>query len=465
MLANVIMREIKHNILSLRLHIAFLLSIVVFGFGTIAFITNQPNKMEEYKRYHTQLMDSMREAAESNLTALAIDAKQIIMEPRQNAFIDDAKEKYTPNRFWVSAYYTWGYDVKPGSANPYLNSFQELNWAFIVALIISFTVLLFTFDSISGEKQDKTLAVSLANSIPRGTLLFGKYLSAIFTSLLILLPGICLSLLIILLSGTVAVTIGTMTEIFGFLLIIGLFTACIGAIGLLSSVLTQSPRTSLLTAISFWLIFIIFIPNIAVFFSETIFPIEKFNSIEQRIQREQEDINNNAPPGSWSSSGGNPFLPEHELRAANQTNLMNARQHILHAYFNQRFNQFERVRWLTFISPISLFEYMSEAVVGGGYLRFKKMWNDVNIYQEQFLRFFKEKDANDPDSPHWYNPVEDYSTTRKPVSFEEVPIFNEKALSLAERFKYGGFYFLILALYTAVIFFVAFMRFVKYDVR
>jgi len=93
------------------------------------------------------------------------------------------------------------------------------------------------------------------------------------------------------------------------------------------------------------------------------------------------------------------------------------------------------------------------------------MWNDVYVYQERFLQFFKEKDANDPDSPHWYNPVEDYSTTRKPVSFEEVPIFTEDVLSLAERFTYAGFYFLILVLYTAVIFFVAFLRFVKYDVR
>ena len=144
---------------------------------------------------------------------------------------------------------------------------------------------------------------------------------------------------------------------------------------------------------------------------------------------------------------------------------MNARQRILHAYFNQQFNQLKRVRYLTSISPISLFEYMSETVVGGGYLRFKKMWNDVQVYQEQFLYFFKEKDANDADSPHWYNPVEDLSTTRKSVSFEEVPIFKEKALSLAERFKYGGFYFLILALYTIAIFVFAFMRFVKYDVR
>jgi len=137
----------------------------------------------------------------------------------------------------------------------------------------------------------------------------------------------------------------------------------------------------------------------------------------------------------------------------------------LNEYFNQRFNQLERVRLLTFISPIALFEYMSEAIVGGGYLRFKKMWNDVHVHQAQFLKFFKEKDVNDPDSPHWYNPVEDYSTTRKPVSFEEVPIFTEKVLSFAERFTYAGLYFLILAIYTVAIFFITFLRFVKYDVR
>ena len=465
MLANIIMREIKHNILSLRLYIAFLLSLVVFEFGTIAFVKNQTDKMSEYKRYYTQLVEDMREAAEDNLTSLAIDAKQIIMEPRGNTFIDDAKEKYTPNRFWASAYYVFGYDVKPGSTNPYLKPFQELNWAFIVSLIISFTVFLFTFDSISGEKQTGTLAISLSNPVSRGTLLLGKYISVIFTSFLIILPGLCISLLIILLSGTVAVTITTIGEILVFLLAVAIFTACIAAIGLLASVLSHSARTSLLYAISFWLVFIIFVPNIAVFWSATMFPIEKAESVEERIQREREDINNNAPPGSWSSSGGNPFLPQHELRAANQTNLMNSRMRIRNDYINDRLNQFEQVRMTTLVSPVALFEYMSEAIVGGGYLRFKKVWNDLHVHQEQVLKFFKEKDVNDPASPHWYNPVEDYSTTRKPVNFEEVPVFNENILSVSERFKYFGIYFLILLLYTAGIFFFTFLRFVKYDVR
>ncbi|GAJ19195.1 unnamed protein product, partial [marine sediment metagenome] len=106
------------------------------------------------------------------------------------------------------------------------------------------------------------------------------------------------------------------------------------------------------------------------------------------------DINNNAPPGSWSSSD-NAFLPQHELRANNQTNLMNGEMQIRNAFYLDMFEQLEKVHYLTLLSPISIFEYLSEAVTGSGYLRFKTVWNDLHEYQSQFLAYFKEKDAQD----------------------------------------------------------------------
>ena len=89
----------------------------------------------------------------------------------------------------------------------------------------------------------------------------------------------------------------------------------------------------------------------------------------------------------------------------------------------------------------------------------------MHAYQVQFLAFFKERDAQDPDSPHWYNPIEDYSTTRKPVNFEEVPVFEEKIVSFGERFAHVSTFLLVMVLYTAVVFFATFVLFVKYDVR
>ncbi|MFX0199933.1 MAG: hypothetical protein ACFFCW_27740, partial [Candidatus Hodarchaeota archaeon] len=115
--------------------------------------------------------------------------------------------------------------------------------------------------------------------------------------------------------------------------------------------------------------------------------------------------------------------------------------------------------------PIALFDYMNEAVVGGGYARFRKVWSDLHRYQVQFLQFFKTIDAADPNSPHWYNPYEDYSTTKKPVAFEQVPLFEEKPLSLAARLSFLRNYLALMVLYIGVVFSLILVLFLRYDVR
>ena len=465
MLIHIILHDIRNNILSLRLHIALILTLVVFSIGTVAYVMNFRTSMEEYRRYNTELMAESRDTAEDNLSRLAVRRQHFIPEPRGNVFIDDSREKYLPNTFEHSAYNVFGFEMRSGSTNPYLQTFQELNWMFIVSIIISFMVFLLTFDTISGEKETKTLAGSLANSLSRGTLLIGKYFSAIITTLLVLIPGMSVSLIIILITGTVVMTITTILEIAGFLFTVVIFVTCIAAFGILTSVVSRSSNVSLLIALTFWLVFVAIVPNTALFWADTLFPIEKMEIVSERISQAREDINRNAPEGSWAASGSNPFLPQHELRAANQTKLMNSEMQIRNAHYQNMFRQFKLVQLLTFLSPISLFEYLSEAVVGGGYLRFQKVWQDLHTYQVQFLAFFKERDAQDPDSPHWYNPVEDYSTTRKPVSFEELPLFAEKTISFGERFAYASTFLLVMIIYTAVIFFATFALFVRYDVR
>jgi ABC-type transport system involved in multi-copper enzyme maturation permease subunit len=237
------------------------------------------------------------------------------------------------------------------------------------------------------------------------------------------------------------------------------------AFGLLSSVLAHSANVSLLIAVAFWFLFVVFVPNTALFWGQTLFHIENSKRVSERIQRERDDINKHAPEGSWSSMGGNPFFPRHELRAANQTKLMLSEKRIRDAWYGEMINQVERTREITWLSPVSLFQYMSEAVVGGGFERFVRNWDDLHTFQGRFLVFFKDKDAADKESPHWYNPYEDLSTTKKPVSFKEVPQYSEKTLTFPERIHALALPFLMIALYTVVVFSICYMLFVRYDVR
>ena len=465
MLKTIIRREIQHNLYSLRFQIALGVTIVIFIIGTLSFVKTHTSNLDKYMEYQRQYIEEIQSQAQSNGGILATRRKTYMLHPRENSFISDCKEKYLPNGIVFNAYNVYSFENRHGSANPILPQFQELNWSFIVTLVISFIVLLFTFDTISGEKESKTLTITLANSFSRGTLLLGKYISTIVTSMFITFLGMILSVLIIIFSNQIVISTAFALELIGFIILLFFLISSIAAFGLLSSVLVRKSNVSLLIALTIWLFFSVVIPNSSIFIAKKIFSIEHEETIREKIKQVFEDLDRNAPPGSWASNSSQPFAPEHKLRADLQMMRMNAEKDIRDKHYRDMFRQFERTRMLTVVSPVNLFDYMAEAVVGGGYVRFRKVWDDFHIYQSQFLAFFKEFDSQDTDSPHWYNPNEDVSTTRKPVAFENVPLFEEKPMSLPDRLSSVLKYLVVSIIYTAVIFFLTFVLFVRYDVR
>lgn len=164
-------------------------------------------------------------------------------------------------------------------------------------------------------------------------------------------------------------------------------------------------------------------------------------------------------------NGSNPFMPLHELRADLQRKRLAAEKAIRDANFRDMFRQLERTRALTSASPVAAYGFLGEVVAAGGYTRFRKVWDDLHAYQARFEEFFKSFDARDPKSPHWYNPGEDVSTTRLKVAFETVPQFSERPMPPAGRLRAAARYVALLVASTCLVFFAAFILFVRYDVR
>jgi ABC-type transport system involved in multi-copper enzyme maturation permease subunit len=461
----ILKREIQQNLYSLRFQISFLAVTVIFIVGTLSFLKGYETTLEGYSDYQSKYIEQIQEEAEANATRLAVNRKTYLFQPRENAFISDCKETYLPNAIEFSAWNVFSFQSKSGSSNPFLAQFQELNWSFIVSMILSFIVFLLTFDSISGEKELGTLSLTLSNAFSKGTLLLGKYVSAVLTAMLMAVIGMILSVLIILFSNQVAFSSALALELMGFVFILFLMISVMASFGLLSSVLVRNSNISLLIALTFWLFFAVVIPNSSTLFAQRFFSIEHEETIHRNVMQAYEDINRNAPDGSWSMNSSNPFTPEHELRADLMQKRMNAEKEIRDAYYQDMFRQFERTRLLTAVSPIALFECMVESVISGGYPRLKNIWTDMHIYQNQLLDFFKDIDARDPDSPHWYNPLEDVSTTRKPVAFEAIPHFEEKSMSFSDRISSVFKYLTLNLIYVLVVFLLTFVLFVRYDVR
>ena len=458
-------REFLHNLYSLRFLISLALVIAVFSAGAVSFVRVAAASLEKHRETRGQFLETMRGLAEQNATELAVRKQTFSLSPRANAFIDDAKEKYLPNAIVFSAWNVFSFQNKSGTANPFLQRYDELSWTFIAALIVSFMALLFTFDAISGEKEAKTLALCLANSVSRATLLVGKLASAVLSVMAIVVAGTLTGLIIVLVLGPGGVSPALLGEVLGFLAVTALLASTFAAFGLLASVVAPNSNVSLLLALAFWLAFAVIVPNSSTFVAKRFYPIESSETIQKNVTAAFDDLNKSAPPGSWSMNTGDPFLPLHELRANLQMKRLQAEKGIRDAYYQTMFRQFERTRLATAISPVSLFEYLTEAVTGGGYLRFRKAWGDMHVYQAQFLSFFKALDAADKGSPHWYNPNENVSTTRRPVAFEKIPQFEERPPAFEDRAGPAVRYLVINIFMAGAVFFLTFILFVRYDVR
>jgi ABC-type transport system involved in multi-copper enzyme maturation permease subunit len=133
--------------------------------------------------------------------------------------------------------------------------------------------------------------------------------------------------------------------------------------------------------------------------------------------------------------------------------------------YTAQFRQVETTRRWTWISPLAVFEYGMEALLDGGHLRLTHNYEDLRNFKIQYLQWFKDLDAKDNESPHWYNPREDLSMTRKPVAHEEIPQYTESPATIAERLAETFKYLMVMLAYMGVMFVLAIIRFERYDAR
>lgn len=457
-------RELQNYLYSLRFQVSFVIVILVFALGSISFVSSFKDMQTNYTKYNQDRQEVLNKTAE-NLTKLANNRQNFVAFPRENSSIADCKENYLPNRFTYSAFNVFNYSVRHDSNNPLLNRGESLSWSFIVSMFLSFITLLFAFDAVSGEKEDRTLALVFSNAVPRRTFLISKLLSIVTIVMVMELIGVIISLLILTASGQVQLGGSFLLETGGFLVVSLLFISIFAVFGLFSSVVTRYSNISLLISLCFWLFAAVIIPNTSVFWAKKLFAIPTSEEVAQKRLQASSDIEKNAPAGSGAMNGMDPFYPNHEWRAKKYMDQMLSDKMYNDAYYQQQFRQFEQTRNFTLLSPIAQFDYANEAFLGGGYLRFRKNWDDLHVFQEQFLQWFKDTDAKDADSPHWYNPWEDISTSKKPVAIDQIPQYQEQIASFGQRIEFIGGYMIAMILTIAVLFMACFYFFTRYDVR
>src|SRR5207245_1214567 len=152
-------------------------------------------------------------------------------------------------RFTIRIWGSMPATLRAASENALIESFQALDWSFLVGTAFSLLALVFAYDSVSGEKERGTLKLLQTYCLPRNSILAGKLLANLAALLVMLLAGMLLSLLLLLLVGQIDLGAAEWARVALFLGLSVFYLTLFLSLGQFLSTLTHRSTTSMVLAV------------------------------------------------------------------------------------------------------------------------------------------------------------------------------------------------------------------------
>ena len=461
-------RELYDNLNSLRFALATVLLLGLMLTNAVVHLREQPVRVQKYHDAVTRSLNRLK--SRTDLYEIAQwGPGNLYKRPSPLHFCAEGGDIFLSDRvhgefvFWTTDDLRgfWQLLYLPATLNSknIRPDTIKVDWIFVIGYVLSLIAILFTFDSISGERGQGTLRLTLANPVPRHTVLIGKFLGALISISVPFTLAILINLLVVSTSGNVQLGTAAWSRL-GIIFFIALLYLCLFlALGLLVSSRVQQNAASLVVLLLMWVTFVVFMPStlasIASGFSNPMTDDEFFERRKQlhnELKNEYEARLQNTDEFSVKRIllGG-----EYVINEAAQ------RERLSQEHLAQQHAQIQLARSVTRISPVAIVQHLLEVFAGTGFERHLQFVENVQHYAREYREFVTDMDRADPESLHIIGIREGMS--RKPISPESIPIF-EDTLSLSRDFNAAAMDLLLLTLFVLVLLSGAYLAFVRVEV-
>ena len=457
MLREIIWRELLDHLQSLRFTLTLLLVIVLMLTGSVLYVHDYRQQVSDYGENVSENMDVLKEKAKKGLHSVISFGPNLLIyrSPSQLGFIAEGHEKDLPNAFAVDAFELVGPQTIL-RRNYTLQRFDALDWVFTVGVILSFAAFAMTYDSISGEAETGTLRLCLSNSLPRATLLFGKYIGTIISLSIPLIIGICMNVLIISLFGVLPFEPTYWLRIGGVVLLSILYISVFATLGLFISCLTRSSSVSLVLLLLVWVCFAVFIPRTGGLLASRLAELPDKKTIARQASDTGRKIRKRYGEGRFSThwSPGEPLT-----RSAK---IADAQQAIYNEYRQRQLHQVKLAQNISRISPTAIYQVGCEALVGTGIKHYERFFKKAVEYRRSLLQFTYEEYPFNPNL--FLENVERQKLREVQMSVDKIPKFDDPPSDFSTAFAGASLDILLLFLFNLIFFMGAFLSFMRYDV-
>ena len=166
--------------------------------------------------------------------------------------------------------------------NPLTILFPRLDFLFIVTIVMSLLALLFSYDAATGERERGTLRQMISNSVPRTTILLGKFLGGTASLLIPFILALLAGVLCINLNPNIQWDGSAWVEL-GLLIAASLtFITLFYLLGLMVSTWSRYSAVSMLNCLFLWVLLILVIPNVCPYISAQLRRVPSIRELERR---------------------------------------------------------------------------------------------------------------------------------------------------------------------------------------
>ena len=445
MLSAIVKRELIDHLLSLRFGLALVLTVGFMVLNALGFVGGSYEFRRDHYLQQVQAEQEVRRSdAQRGLWKLILHSgqKYLYKKPSPLMFCAAGANDALPERLWTQRFEsTYGgnttfydpfvliywdiIDIWAPKASQLMKT-RALDWVFIIGSLLSLMALLFTFDAFIGEKERGTLKLVMAQSLPRHTLLLGKFLGAMLTLALVLSLAIVVNLLIVLALSQMNLGLVEAGRIVGMVGLSLLYLACFVGLGLWVSIWSSTTRSSLVGVLLLWTCGVLLWPATGGALAARVLVSE----FEEELVLGHGFANNKTPAHQKLNELKN-RLQNRDLRKPENVRQLADAQRAVRQFHQDREDRFlayslgevENARHIVRLSPTGCFQYGMEALAGTGLARHRSFVEQARTFVQQFEQTMLNRDRDDPKSMHIHLVAQGLS--RQKIDPDTLPIFTE----------------------------------------
>lgn len=461
MLLRLIRKEVLNNILSFRFAVTYALLFVLVLVSVFLMGNEHRDRMERYTMEEARFRDRLEEIA-----AIPDPGKQFqevqredfsgLRRPATLAILARGLEGSLPSRVSSQSRFTMRSSSDRLGRNVLFEVFQAPDFAYVVNIVISLLALLFVFDSVCGEKEQGTLKLLMANSVPRDTVLLSKWIGGYLSIAAPFAVAVVTGYLYLSLSGAIELDGDDAIRFASILGVSFLYISAFFSLGLMISTATHRAATALLMSLLVWIVWILVVPNLApivALLTAPVPPRQVIDAEQRAIEREaqllQEAIRKRKVYGDAKES-------ERIQQESEQ------RKRKLEDFYKDRMaSQVSLSQNLARLSPSASYLFAVTRLAGTGPAlfahfsaaveRFQQGHQDLqrSVYESGSINWTREGPQGVPED--WFDPD----------AVPRLQVFQE---GISEAFDAALFDILLLVVYNVLFFMLSYLFFLRYDV-